>query len=752
MELTLNQALHLGVAAHKEGNHQEAERLYRAILQSQPTHPDANHNLGVLVVSLNKSEAALPLFKTALETNPNVEQFWVSYIDALIKENQFENAQAVLTQGTTRCLTEEKVDVLRQQLISATREQAPSRTALNNLLAHYQNGRYEDAEKSAISITTQYPHHQYGWKVLGLVLKRIGRISEALVANQKAVEIAPKDAESHYNLGNTLRELGRLDKAEASYNKAIALQPDYTDAHNNVGITLEELGRLEEAEASYRKVTLLQPAYSKAHSNLGNALRELGRLNEAEASCRKAIALQPDFAEFYNNLGNTLQDLSKFEEAEASYSKAIALRADYTEAHNNLGLILKNLDRFEEAEASFSKAIALKPDYYEAHNNFGVALLELGRIEAAEATYRKVIALKPEYAEAHSNYGNTLMKLGRIGEAEASYRKAIALKPDYFEAHSNLGNTLKDFGRFEEAEASYRKAIALKSDNEEVHYSLGLLLVSVKKYELATEQFQLSKLEKSKRYLLRCLYHQDEQLSFFDLLDCFINQGEIHPMIGSLACRAALRYGIEKQNLFCKNPLDYVLKVDLNNQYDFGETFVKTARTVLSEKRLRNRRQGLLSQGYQTFGNVFDLEPEFTNDIQKAIRLEIEKYRVNFKDSEEGLITSWPTNYTLYGWFVSMESGGELAAHMHEKGWISGSIYINVPTKSKIDSGNLVVCIEEELLAGVNGNQSKSIDVVTGNLCLFPASLLHYTIPFESEEERIVLAFDVVPAESKVTH
>ena len=83
---------------------------------------------------------------------------------------------------------------------------------------------------------------------------------------------------------------------------------------------------------------------------------------------------------------------------------------------------------------------------------------------------------------------------------------------------------------------------------------------------------------------------------------------------------------------------------------------------------------------------------------------------------------------------------------MHEKGWISGSIYINVPSKLlKTESGNLVVCIEDEYLRGENRNQEISIDVVTGSLCLFPASLLHYTIPFESEEERIVLAFDVVP-------
>ena len=52
MELTIEQALRQGIAAHKEGKIQEAERLYRAILKSQPTHPDANHNLGVLALSL----------------------------------------------------------------------------------------------------------------------------------------------------------------------------------------------------------------------------------------------------------------------------------------------------------------------------------------------------------------------------------------------------------------------------------------------------------------------------------------------------------------------------------------------------------------------------------------------------------------------------------------------------------------------------------------------------------------------------
>ncbi|MCE2872065.1 MAG: 2OG-Fe(II) oxygenase family protein, partial [Oxalobacteraceae bacterium] len=130
----------------------------------------------------------------------------------------------------------------------------------------------------------------------------------------------------------------------------------------------------------------------------------------------------------------------------------------------------------------------------------------------------------------------------------------------------------------------------------------------------------------------------------------------------------------------------------------------------------------------------------------KAIRLEIERYRINFESSQEGFIRKWPTEYSLHGWLISMKSGGELHPHIHNRGWLSGSIYINVPPKSNIDSGNLVVALGKDSdTTYPRLNSKKVLDVVTGNMVLFPASLMHYTIPFESEEERIVLAFDVVP-------
>ena len=143
---------------------------------------------------------------------------------------------------------------------------------------------------------------------------------------------------------------------------------------------------------------------------------------------------------------------------------------------------------------------------------------------------------------------------------------------------------------------------------------------------------------------------------------------------------------------------------------------------------------------------LFDFENNFIEEIQKVVRSEIERYRINFENSQEGLIRKWSTNYSLYGWLICMKSGGELQPHIHDKGWLSGSIYINVPPNLKNDSGKLVVAIGKDSDAtNSRQNLKKVIDVVTGSMALFPASLMHHTIPFESEEERIVLAFDVIP-------
>jgi len=212
----------------------------------------------------------------------------------------------------------------------------PSQQQINNLLESYQAGRYIDAEKLSISITQEFPQHPFAWKVLAVVLKLTGRLSESLVPCQKSVLLEPEDAEAHNNFGIILQELGRLNEAEESFRKAKKLKPNYAEAHSNLGAVLQKHGKLNEAEESFRKAILLKPDYAEAYNNLGITLKELRKLEDAETNYRKAIELKPDYIEAYNNLANLLEDRGDILTALNYYKKVLELDQNYAPTWINI--------------------------------------------------------------------------------------------------------------------------------------------------------------------------------------------------------------------------------------------------------------------------------------------------------------------------------------------------------------------------------------------------------------------------------
>jgi predicted Zn-dependent protease len=183
LELTIEQAFQQAVNAHNGGKEQDAERLYRAILQSQPLHPDANHNLGVLAVSLDETDAALLLFKTALKANPEIEKFCFSYINALVKNNELKDAKQAVKKAKKKGFNAKKLQALLSQKNEVAGTNKPSQELITSLFEHYKNGRFDDAEKMAISFTQQFPTHYFGWKILGVVFKETSEASKSLAAN-----------------------------------------------------------------------------------------------------------------------------------------------------------------------------------------------------------------------------------------------------------------------------------------------------------------------------------------------------------------------------------------------------------------------------------------------------------------------------------------------------------------------------------------------------------------------------------------
>ena len=291
-ELTIDQALQQGVEAHKAGQIQEADRLYTSIIQAQPKHPDANHNMGVLSVGVGKVQEALPFFKTALEANPATAQFWLSFIDTLIKLDQLADAKAVLDQAKSNGAKGDGFDMLKQRLNEAT-VQKPPQDQLQTLIDLYSQGQLQQALKQAKALVQQFPMSLVLYNIQGAVLQELGQLDLSIDAYNKALAIEPNYADAYYNMGMALQKQGKLQEAIKAYNKALAIKPDYVDAYNNIGVALKGQGKREEAIEAYIRALSINPDYAEAYNNIGNSLKGIV-FKKSNPDLQKIISLLLD--------------------------------------------------------------------------------------------------------------------------------------------------------------------------------------------------------------------------------------------------------------------------------------------------------------------------------------------------------------------------------------------------------------------------------------------------------------------------
>ncbi len=312
MELTIDQALKKGVEAHKAGKLQEADRFYTAILKAQPKHPDANHNMGVLAVGIGKIQEALPFFKTALETNPGIAQFWLSYIDALVKLNKMDYAKVVLDKAKSKGVKGVEFEQIKKRLIelekgiggnaASSKSQEPPQEQLQILVNLYSQGQFQKALSQGSQLLEEFPNSVNLYNIIGASNKGLGNLEEAIEAYNKALSLKPDYADAFYNMGNLFKDQGKLEEAIEAYKKALSFKPDHDDAYYNIGVVLQDQGKLEEAIEAYKKAISIKPDYAQAFNNIGVVHQEQGEKDKALKALNKALSLKPDYADAHRNL------------------------------------------------------------------------------------------------------------------------------------------------------------------------------------------------------------------------------------------------------------------------------------------------------------------------------------------------------------------------------------------------------------------------------------------------------------------
>lgn len=198
--MNINDTLQQAVRCHQAGQLQEAAKLYRSILQIQPNQPDANHNLGLLVMQMGQPASGLPYFylQNAWKINPHKEQFCLTLTECLLKMGRSGDALQIIKNAMQqKGFNSPQASHLLQLATSIIENERPSLSMEHELFTLFSAGHYAALEEQLTPLLNQYPNWGAGWDMLCTALQIQGKDSES--ALERAVQLMPDNANAHNN-------------------------------------------------------------------------------------------------------------------------------------------------------------------------------------------------------------------------------------------------------------------------------------------------------------------------------------------------------------------------------------------------------------------------------------------------------------------------------------------------------------------------------------------------------------------------
>jgi DNA-binding winged helix-turn-helix (wHTH) protein/Tfp pilus assembly protein PilF len=163
-------------------------------------------------------------------------------------------------------------------------------------------------------------------------------LPKAQIAASRAIEIDDALFEAH--LSQAMVKLYYEHDwagAEREYQKALELNPGSAQSHYKYGMYLTYMGRFDEAKEEIVIALKLDPLSLQAQMSLGTNLYAMRRHHQASKQYKKALELEPDFVPARFALGCNYIHLNRFDEAIAELQKAIQLAKDSSLALGFLG-------------------------------------------------------------------------------------------------------------------------------------------------------------------------------------------------------------------------------------------------------------------------------------------------------------------------------------------------------------------------------------------------------------------------------
>ncbi|MBO7556009.1 MAG: tetratricopeptide repeat protein, partial [Alphaproteobacteria bacterium] len=312
----------LGIIAQTKDLHEQAVSFFEQSLLSDNNNFETYFNLGWSLFALKKYAEASAAFQRVIKLNPQVFQAYNSLGKIYAIENKKEEAKSAFehalalnqkyldAQINLACL-EQNLPQLQNLL---QQNQTRGDIAYNIAKIYQTQNLFDQTLAYALKAAELLPCEEYCLFCADL-LSQSQQPAEALKYYRQALEHNPNSVSALINIANSEQN---AKQAEQMYKKALSLASKNFDAHLNYAVFLHKQNRLNEALEEYRQAAIINPDSAEVSNNLGLLQRSLNNLPQAIDLLLNAFCLSPKKQEYAANLAETLTLYSRSNLPEAS--------------------------------------------------------------------------------------------------------------------------------------------------------------------------------------------------------------------------------------------------------------------------------------------------------------------------------------------------------------------------------------------------------------------------------------------------
>lgn len=367
----------------------------------------------------------------------------------------------------------------------------------------------------------------------------------------------------------------------------------------------------------------------------------------------------------------------------------LSTHPQHPDALNLAGSIHLDLGQTKQSVKCLRSAARLLPDNSQAHYNLGTALAAHNDFTEAIASLRRALELKPDYPEALFNLGNAYRQSGEAEAALRNYRNTLDLAPSYPGAATNLASCLLELGRPSEALDASEEALKFNPSDRDALAFKAVAATEVGDPQTAASILSMDRIIRTK--------------------DCDVVTG----FSGIAEFNKALTAHVLSHPSLTREPHNVATRL--------GQ---QTENLALEPKGPIAQLEELIIEAYDEYMGALadDNRHPYIQQIPKLRKIDI--------------------------WGTVLDRMGHQAAHMHRNAWISGVYYVQLPDvmhgPNESQSGWIEFGRPPDNFPCTVEHEVRMFEPKEGRMLMFPSFEYHRTIPFESSQQRISIAFDLL--------